>query len=168
MNETCCFFGHRKIKDNLELRENLYNIIEKLIVRDKIDTFLFGSKSEFDNLCLEIVSLSKEKHPHIKRVYVRAEYPYINENYKQYLLKSYDETYYPEKIISAGKAIYVERNFHMIDKSGVCVVYFSGDYKPTHRKSSKNFTNSQTKSGTETAYKYAKKKGKTIINTFKR
>ena len=72
---TCCFFGHRKIEDSSELRTKLYDTIEKLIVNENIATFLFGSKSEFDALCHEAVTELKEKYPHIKRVYVRAEYP---------------------------------------------------------------------------------------------
>lgn len=35
----CCFFGHRKIKDTLELRTKLCEINEKLIVDENIDTF---------------------------------------------------------------------------------------------------------------------------------
>ena len=50
---TACFFGHRKIDETEELKNKLYEIIEKLIVNEKIDTFLFGSKSEFDSLCLK-------------------------------------------------------------------------------------------------------------------
>ena len=42
---TCCFIGHRKIEDTLELRTELYDVIEKLIVYENIYTFLFGSKS---------------------------------------------------------------------------------------------------------------------------
>lgn len=53
---TCCFFGHRKIEDSSELRIKLYDTIEKLIVNEKIATFLFGSKSEFDALCHEAVT----------------------------------------------------------------------------------------------------------------
>ena len=73
---TCCFIGHQKIEDTLELRTELYYIIEKLIVYENIDTFLFGSKSRFNDLCHELVTAIKEKYPHIKRIYVRAEYPY--------------------------------------------------------------------------------------------
>ena len=78
-----------------------------------MDTFLFGSKSEFDRLCLKLVTKLKEKYPHVKRIYVRAEFPYINDDYMAYLLKSYDDTYYPEKLIGSGKAAYVERNYEM-------------------------------------------------------
>ncbi len=44
-DKTCCFFGHRTINETEELKERLTEIIEKLIVKEKVDTFLFGSKS---------------------------------------------------------------------------------------------------------------------------
>ena len=117
-----------------------------------MDTFLFGSKSEFDSLCLELVTELKEKHPHVKRIYVRAEYPTINESHTAYLLKSYDETYYPEKLRCAGRAAYVERNYEMINNSKYCVVYYDEPNAPTTRKS-----------GTKIALDYAMKKGKEIF-----
>jgi uncharacterized phage-like protein YoqJ len=80
--KTCCFFGHRKITETDELKAKLIETIEKLIVDEKVNTFLFGSKSRFNSLCLELVTEIKEKYPYIKRIYVRAEYPYISENYK--------------------------------------------------------------------------------------
>ena len=106
---TACFIGHRTINETEDLKSKLNEIIEKLIVDENVDTFLFGSKSRFNSLCLELVTKIKEKYPHIKRVYVRAEYPYISERYKNYLLKNYEDTYYPEKIINSGRAAYVER-----------------------------------------------------------
>ena len=120
-DKTCCFFGHRKINETKELKSKLVEIIEKLIVEKQVDTFLFGSKSQFNSLCQETVTEIKEKHPYIKRVYVRAEYPYINEQYTNYLLESYEDTYYPEHIRSSGRAAYVERNYEMIDNSYYCI-----------------------------------------------
>ena len=152
IENTCCFFGHRTINETEDLKSKLNDIVEKLIVEKKVDTFLFGSKSEFDSLCLELVTGLKEKYPHIKRVYVRAEYPYISEHYKNYLLKSYEDTYYPKKIIRAGRAAYVERNYEMIDKSHYCIVYYDEANAPTTRKS-----------GTKIALDYAIKKQKHII-----
>ena len=46
-DKTCCFFGHRTINETEELKSKLIEIIEKLIVDEKVDTFLFGSKSRF-------------------------------------------------------------------------------------------------------------------------
>ena len=153
IRSTCCFFGHRKINETKELKSKLIEIIEKLIVDEKIDTFLFGSKSRFNSLCLELVTEIKEKYPHIKRIYVRAEYPYISEDYKNHLLKSHEDTYYPEKTLNSGRAAYVERNYEMIDNSRYCIIYYDELNAPTTRKS-----------GTKIAFDYATKQGKKIIN----
>ncbi len=152
IEKTCCFIGHRAIFETEQLKTQLCEIIEKLIVNENVDTFLFGSKSRFNSLCLELVTKCKEKYPHIKRVYVRAEYPYISEHYRNYLLESYEDTYYPEKIVGAGKAAYVERNYEMINKSHFCIFYYDEEIAPTIRKS-----------GTKIAFDYAVKKGKPII-----
>ena len=149
---TACFIGHRTINETEDLKSKLNEIIEKLIVDENVDTFLFGSKSRFNSLCLELVTKIKEKYPHIKRVYVRAEYPYISERYKNYLLKIYEDTYYPEKIINSGRAAYVERNYEMIDNSRFCIVYYDETNAPTTRKS-----------GTMVAFDYAIKIQKCII-----
>lgn len=118
---TCCFIGHRTIDETEKLKFQLNSIIEMLIVKNHVKTFLFGSRSRFNDLCYETVSALMRNYPFIKRVYVRAEYPVIDENYKRYLLKDYEETYYPDKIRGAGSAVYVERNYEMIRKSKYCV-----------------------------------------------
>ena len=164
---TCCFFGHRKIEVIDELVNRLKEVVEKLIVEKKVDTFLFGSKSQFDKLCLQVVTELKEKYPHIRRIYVRAEFPYIDEDYTQYLLKRYDHTYYPERMINAGKAAYVERNYEMIDNSSCCVIYYDENYMPPRRKNSKrDLFDYQPNSGTKRAYEYAIFKKRIIFNTF--
>ncbi|MBQ2704047.1 MAG: DUF1273 family protein [Clostridia bacterium] len=148
----CCFFGHRTIDETEELKAKVTETIENLITIKKVDTFLFGSRSRFDSMCLELVNKIKDKHPHIKRVYVRAEFPAITDQYKSYLLKSYDETYYPDKIIHAGKATYVERNYEMINKSKYCVIYYNEQTGTNNHKS-----------GTKIALDYAIKQGKEIL-----
>ena len=149
---NCCFFGHRRIEVTDELRARLKETIEDLIVNKKVDTFLFGSKSRFDKLCLEVVTELKNKYPHIRRIYVRAEFPYIDEDYMSYLLKYYDHTYYPNHLINAGKAVYVERNYEMIEKSSFCIIFYDKNI-PLQRKS-----------GTKLAYDYAVKKRVELIN----
>lgn len=151
-NNICCVFGHRTINETPKLKNEIYTIIEGLITGKSVDTFLFGSKSRFDELCYEVITALKEKYPYIKRIYVRAEYPHINESYKNYLLRSYEDTYYPERIINAGRAVYVERNFEMIDKSKFCIVYYEEQYSPSNRKS-----------GTKIAYEYALRHNKIIL-----
>ncbi len=151
-SQACCFVGHRTINETEKLKIRLCETIEKLIVDEHVDTFLFGSKSRFNSLCLELVSQIKEKYPYVKRVYVRAEYPCISEQYKDYLLESYEDTYYPEKIMNAGRAAYVKRNYEMIDNSNFCIAYYDELNAPTTRKS-----------GTKIALDYAKHKKKKIL-----
>ncbi|MBE7013450.1 MAG: DUF1273 family protein [Ruminococcaceae bacterium] len=164
--KTCCFFGHRKIPDKDKIKAVLCDVVENLILNRGITTFLFGSNSEFDDLCHEVVTKLKEKYQHIQRIYVRAEFPYIDEDFKNYLLGSYEDTYHPESVINAGRAAYPKRNRIMIDSSSFCVVYYDENYTPQKRKVSKNdLTDYQPKSGTKIAYEYATKKGAEIINT---
>lgn len=152
-NNTCCFIGHRTVEATEKMKSFLSQTVEKLITEENVDTFLFGSRSEFDTLALDIVTKIKEKYPHIKRIYVRAEYPYIDDHYTSYLLKSYDEAYFPEKIIGAGRAVYVERNYEMINQSKFCVFYYDASLCDPKRKS-----------GTKIALDYAVKNNKTVIN----
>ena len=108
------------------------------------------SNGEDDSL--DVIAAFEEKYPHIKRIYVRAEYPDISKHYRDYLLEKYEDTYYPESIVGSGRAVYVKRNYEMIDNSRFCIVYFDGTYVPNRRKS-----------GTETALNYAKKKKKELF-----
>jgi hypothetical protein len=149
---TCCIFGHRTVTESGEFCSMLSDIIEKMIVNENVDTFLFGSKSRFNDLCLLLVTKIKEKYPHIKRIYVRAEYPYINEQYKNSLLKQYEDTYYPEKILNSGRFVYMKRNYEMINNSRFCIVYYDEKKLPSNRTS-----------GTKIALDYAIKKRKQVI-----
>lgn len=166
-NYTCCFFGHRKINETDELTAKLKNVIEDLITNKNVHTFLFGSKSEFDDLCHKVVTGLKEKYPRIKRVYVRSAFQHIPDWYEDSLLKHYEATYFPEHMEKSGKASYVERNREMINQSDFCVVYYDENYVPPQRKNSRrDLTSYQPKSGTKVAYDYAVKKKKGIVNVF--
>ena len=149
---TCCIFGHRSICESESLHSQLLNTLERLITEENVQEFLFGSKSDFDRLCLALLSQLKERYPQVKRIYVRAEFPYIDESYKDYLLRFYDETYYPPSLLGAGRASYVKRNYEMIDRSRFCLVYCNEACFPTGRKS-----------GTKIALAYAVKKKKEIL-----
>ena len=150
-----CFIGHRNIEVNEKLLSSLEETIKTLINKGAT-AFLFGSKSQFDNLCWDIVTSLKGSNPNIKRIYVRSAFQYISKSYKNYLLENYEETYFPPKLENAGKYSYVERNYEMIDKSNYCVFYYNANYTPLKKRNS----------GTKIAYDYAVKKKKIIINLF--
>ncbi|MBR6533116.1 MAG: hypothetical protein IKT44_01650 [Clostridia bacterium] len=152
IERVCCFIGHREVEVTEELKEQINFIVEKLVIKENVKIFLFGSKSQFNDVCYEQVTKIKEKHPDIKRVYVRAEFLDINENYKSYLLERYEETYFSKKAVNVKRAVYVQRNYEMINKSQYCVFYYKEDYLPKNRKS-----------GTKIAFDYAVKNRKKII-----
>ena len=163
-----CFIGHRTIKKTEGLKCLLKETIITLINKG-VTTFLFGSMSEFDDLSWEVVTELKEKFPSIKRVYVRSTYPYLDKAYEEYILKFYEETYFPPKLEKAGKYSYIERNYEMINDSAYCVFYYNENYIPPIKRQNKHklLLPSRRNSGTKIAYEYAKKKKKEIINLFK-
>ena len=170
--KACSFFGHRDTPQTDELKQKVRETVERLIVEEDVDTFLFGSRSKFDELCHMVVTELKEKYPNIKRVYVRSQYPFIDKNYRDYLLESYDDTIIPDRVENAGKASYVERNQEMINASNFCIFYYNPDYLPPKRKHSKSdISEYQPKSGTQLAWDYAyqrrlAKSGITITNLY--
>ena len=50
------FIGHRKIQNSELLTEHIKQTVLNLIDEKQVDTFLFGSRSAFDDLCLETVT----------------------------------------------------------------------------------------------------------------
>lgn len=144
---TVAFFGHRDIEATEELKSKLYDLLENLILFENARTFLFGSRSKFDYLCLDIVTELKKRYFYIKRIYIRAEYRYISDSYKDYLLELYDDTYYSTNITKPSRAVYIQRNTEMAEKCDIAVCYVT-----------KNTV------GAYKALEYAKRKGKRIVN----
>ena len=68
MLKSCCFIGHRKINKTEELTALLKATIVELIEEKGVRLFLFGSRSEFDDLCHSIVTDLRQENPELKRV----------------------------------------------------------------------------------------------------
>lgn len=167
--KTVCFIGHRKIEVTDNLEQELTEYIEYLILNENVKVFLFGSRSEFDNLCYDVVSKLKEKYPDIKRVNVRCTYEYLPDMYMKFYLEDYEESIYPKECINSGKISYVRRNQAMVDDSDYCIFYYNENYLPPRRKYAKRcVTDYQPKSGTALAYHYAEQKKKIIKNFYKK
>lgn len=181
IEKSCSFFGHRVISVTEELKQDLRNVIEDLIVNHNVRIFLFGSKSDFNSLCYLIVTELKVKYTFIKRVVYTCrgescvlesekkewEEIYRKLNRKEFLFV-YDEEQEHKSKYTAGRASYIERNQAMIDDSEYCIFYYDEDYQPERRKYSRKCVGYyQPKSGTSLAYAYANQKKKVLINTFK-
>lgn len=150
----CAFIGHRKIEKTETLINRLAQTVKSLIVDEGVDTFLFGSRSAFDELSYEIVTELRKTYPHIKRVEVRSSNEHLPQMYLDITLKYYEDSYFPEQARNAGYRSYIKRNQAMIDKCDVLVVYCDMGYTPPTR----------TRSGTIIAVQYAERKKKRIIN----
>ena len=160
-NKTCCFIDHRVISVTDELTTKLSAVINQLIA-DGVTIFNFGSHSQFDDLCHEIVSNQQKQYPYIQRVHYCVAY----ENYTAAGVNNlYEQEIDCESAFSAAKKTYIARNQTMIDHSDVCVFYYDKNYMPPQRKNSKrDLVAYQPRSGTAIAWQYAKDKNKVIIN----
>lgn len=151
MTNSACFIGHRSINDTPELRAALTNTVIKLIESGTVN-FIFGDNSDFDKLCLKVVTELKQKYPGIHRIHFRRNYPELNDYNIQFFLNGYDESIFPAGVFP-GKGSYIQRNRAMINESYICVFYYSTD-------------NCSGSNGTKSAYDYAVKHNKIIINLF--
>ena len=166
MLDRICFIGHREIEITTKLKESITIFIENLIQKENAYIFLFGSRSEFDKLCYDIVTKLKEKYSYILRVYVRSSYENIDASYEKYLLENYEKTFFPKRCKSSGKSSYIQRNQAMIDASDFCIFYYNEKYLPKRNITKNEVLANKPKSGTAIAYKYAIQKKKSIKNFY--
>ncbi|MBQ8615728.1 MAG: hypothetical protein IJ415_04105 [Clostridia bacterium] len=168
---SCCIIGHRKIIQTDKFKEEVKNKLENLIVNNNVNTFLFGSNSEFNDLCYNIIFKLKEKFPKIKMIFyptkVETAFTYDEfkeiehkiKNGKKFSSKIFDEIKEKEVVNNANyKYSYVIRNKCLIDDSDMCLFYYNlGEFVGAE------FAGYRIKSGTKIAYEYAEKENKKII-----
>ena len=128
--ETCCFTGHRKIKDkdfDMVMARTMGKVRE-LIVKYGYRYFRVGGSIGYDMFAAEILFLMRDlEFPHIQ---VILDYPFDGftdgwdeEQKNEYakLLPQYD------KIVcvspSVGREAYLARDRHLIDNSSFCISY---------------------------------------------
>ena len=137
--KACSFFGHRDTPQTDELKQKVRETVERLIVEEDVDTFLFGSRSKFDELCHMVVTELKEKYPHIQRIAYLCKHEtacLVGESIKmkqQIKGLTARDVYVPEyeyikksdRVNSAGYACYVERNYWIVDESDFSILYLN-------------------------------------------
>lgn len=163
--KACSFFGHRDTPQTEELKQKVRETVERLIVEEGVDTFLFGSRSKFDELCHIVVTELKEKYPNIQRIaylckHETACFAGAGTGLKQQIkeltgremyVPEYEDIKRSDRVNSAGRASYVERNYWMVDNSDCAVFNLDVSCQVKNRKS-----------GTIIAYLYAHTIGITI------
>lgn len=162
-NMKVAVIGHREMVTTERLKSLLNGLILDLI-GEGADTFCFANKGWFNDLCYDMVTELKSEYD-LKRVYVRAEYASISNQYANYILNLFEETYFDDRVRLAGVGAYVKRNEIMIDTCDVLLTYYDKDYVPSYRRATKKgYIPPKRRSGTAKAVDYALRKQKKVIN----
>lgn len=161
--KSCSFFGHRDTPQTEELKQKVRETVERLIVEEGVDTFLFGSRSKFDELCHIVVTELQKKYPHIRRIAYLCKHETAclvgtgasltqkieDITGRKELVLEYEEIKKSDRVNSAGRACYVKRNQYLINQSAFSIFCLKNKRVE--------------KSGTRIAYEYAQKKEGQII-----
>ncbi|MCL2371003.1 MAG: hypothetical protein FWC80_07245 [Firmicutes bacterium] len=141
-NKTCCFFGLKNLGNGVR-RDTAFWLAKQqiqILIEDGYTDFIFSGEGDFDNSSRMALISAKQKDKHLKQIYYA--YPYED---KVILGRKYDEV----RILSLAEPdnSSLNRMQIIIDNSNTCVFYIPN---------SKVISNK--------AIKYAKEKGKKIIN----
>lgn len=115
------FFGHRDAPGYLN--ENLYAMIEHLIVERNADTFYVGDHGNFDRMVLVTLEKIRRNYPDVKCCVVLSKMP-TAQNHPGAL-----ETLFPEEVaIAHYKNAINKRNMWMLSHSDIVVTYVRRSY----------------------------------------
>lgn len=150
-NQTCCFTGHRDLKDSTMFRKKLKSLITMLIINNDVKFFGVGGALGFDTIASLCLLELKKKFHHIKLILVLP----CPEQSKYWSKK--DKMIYEKIKRNADKIVYIshnytkdcmiKRNCWLVDNSGYCIAYCI-----------------KNKGGTHFTVNYAKNKGLKIFN----
>ena len=153
VEKTCSCFGHSDvdITDDLIARTRIE--IGKAI-EDSVRIFLFGGRSDFDDLCYDLVTEKKNDNPqlNIKRVFCFALDKQLRKPPRWYVPKEYEALECPTKDFDYWYTAIYYRNLAMIDQSDLILFWVE----------------ERENSGAYKTYRYAVKKHKRIVNLFTR
>ena len=166
--KSCSFFGHRDTPQTEKLKQKVKETVEHLIVEEGVDAFLFGSRSNFDELCHIVVTELKEKYPYIRRIAYLCKHESgclvgtgmeLKRKLKDLTgrdvyVPEYEKIKKSDRVNSAGRSCYVLRNQWMIDESDFAIFYL-------------NENNRNNKSGTQKAFEYAQSKKRIVFSIYK-
>ena len=147
MGKVCSFFGHRSIIDAEPVKQQLYEVVEDLIVNQNVDKFLLGEMGDFEIMAGEVVESLKKKYPHIIRHAILC----FTEQVQQ-VAKVDSDCFHLDISVERCKrrGRIPKRNQMVVDESDIVVCYINAPY-----------------GGAYTAYQRAVKKNKQIINLTK-
>lgn len=149
--KTCSCFGHLSVDITEELTSRTRREIEKAI-EDGVRIFLFGGRSDFDDLCYTIVTEKKNANPNLnlKSFFCFALDKQLKKPPAWFVRKEYEALICPAKQFDYWYTAIYYRNLAMIDKSDLILFYVE----------------KRENSGAYKTYRYAQKKHKPLVNLF--
>lgn len=122
------------------------------LIKQGCKYFYFGGLGDFDDLCYRVVSKLKNVYSHIQRIFCLSDprHQRISKRPKWLKDEAYEQIIYLDLDFDWWYQRIYYRNCAMIDLSDIVVFYVE----------------ERENSGAYKAYKYAKKKGKIILNFF--
>lgn len=147
--KVCSCFGHFTVEINDELKASTSKEIDKAI-EFGVRIFLFGGRSDFDNLVYDIVSDIKTQRPqlNLKRIFCFPLDKHLRKPPNWFQRKEYEGYECPAKDFDWWYTSIYYRNCAMIDQSDFVLFY----------------AEERENSGAYKAYKYAVNTHKKIIN----
>lgn len=149
--KTCSCFGHSDVEITDDLRARTRKEIDRA-VDDGVRIFLFGGRSDFDDLCYDLVTEKKNANPglDIKRVFCFALDDQLRKPPRWFIKKEYEALECPAKDFDYWYTAIYYRNLAMIDRSDLILF----------------FVERRENSGAYKTYQYAVKKHKCFVNLF--
>lgn len=149
--KTCSCFGHSEVDITEELKAKTSIEIDKAI-EDGVRIFLFGGRSDFDDLCYDLVTEKLKANPqlNIKRVFCFALDKQLRKPPSWFKRKEYEGLECPTKNLNYWYTAIYFRNIEIIDRSDLILFWVE----------------QRENSGAYKTYQYAVKKHKRIVNLF--
>ena len=141
------FLGHSSFRGSKEYEQRIIDFLEEKIDDQPAEIYL-GGYGGFDDFAYECCKIFKEKHPSVSLIFVT---PYLTVEYQKnhlnYQKTRYDAILYPDIEDKPPRFAIIYRNRFMVERADYIISYVNHDW-----------------GGAYTAYKYAKKIGKRILN----
>lgn len=126
---SCCFTGHRYIKDGEEeyVKQRIIECIEKMVELGVVN-FYCGGAIGFDTLAASLIIMLKKKHRHIRLVMALPctdqdkHFSHGQKELYRYIVDRADEVVYTRKGTHVVGCM-LGRNRYMVDKCGYCICY---------------------------------------------
>jgi len=151
VEKTCSCFGHFEVNITDDLIARTKTEIDRAI-EDGVRIFLFGGRSDFDDLCYDIVTEKRNANPqlNIKRVFCFALDKQLRKPPRWFIKKEYEALECPTKDFDYWYTAIYYRNLAMIDQSDLILFWVEA----------------RENSGAYKTYQYAVKQHKRIVNLF--